>query len=85
MMKTFVICFELKRAAQFLFGVLISLEHLRNSDIKYGKLGNKHYLEFPDTDITAAALKGFLADRRCGYLLGGTFPEECEIISRPIL
>jgi len=84
-MKTIVISFELKRAAQFLFAVLISLGPLRSTDVKCGKLGHRYYLEFPDTDITAAALKGFLADRRCGYSLGETFPEDCEIVSRPIL
>lgn len=84
-MQTIVISFELKRSAQFLFTVLVSLGSLRNSDVKYGKLGSRHYLEFPDTDVTAAALKGYLADRRCGYILGGIFPEDCEIVGRPIL
>ncbi len=73
--------FNTKKIAALLLGLLSSCS-IPLSKIRSGRKDGWYYMEFPNTDVTMAALKGFLYCRKIGYVMGVEFPKDTRQIWR---
>lgn len=79
--KRLTIGWESKRKASLFLGVLAVSKAATYDEIRYGKFGETYFIEFPESDVSMAALYGYIAGRG-GYCLGGYYPEDAVSLKR---
>lgn len=80
------ICSFSKRHAKYFLGALLAGKVCKREEIIVGETGDlkgegcQWHFDLPDTDIVNACWMGFIAGKKIGYSLGGSFPRECRDI-----